>query len=203
MRHGVPEGPNAEAPIPGSATPDTRAARADPRVAGELYRTALVGDRRVVAMTVLGALFVASLVEQQSDSRAAWPWCAACVAVAGVRLLLNRPARSDKPAIAPLDRRRWLALLFLASATWGLGPPLFLLDDPSADTLVTGIFLAAAGLTAPLLAAWRPAVYVWLLPALLPLLVTLALRPLIGALPVPASSFLLASFVAGLLKQSP
>ena len=58
-----------------------------------------------------------------------------------------------------------------------MGPPLFLLDNPSADTLLTGIFLAAAGLSAPLLAAWRPAVYPSLLPALVPLLVTLAVTP--------------------------
>jgi signal transduction histidine kinase len=192
--------PSANAAIPDSEVPDARGARADPRVAAVLYRTALDGDRRVVVMTVLGALFVASLVERESTSRTAWIWCATCVVLAGVRLLLNRPHLFGKPAAPELVHRgRWLALLFVASAVWGAGPPLFLLDHPSADTLLTGIFLAAAGLSAPLLAAWRPAVYLSLLPALLPLLATLAFRPSIGALPVSASSFLLASLAAAFL----
>src|SRR6202043_1766026 len=157
---------------------DARGARADPRVAAVLYRTALDGDRRVVVMTVLGALFVASLVERQSTSRTAWIWCATCVVLAGVRLLRNSPPRwFGKPAAPELVHRgRWLALLFVASAVWGAGPPLFLLDNPSADTLLTGVFLAAAGLSAPLLSAWRPAVYASLLPALVPLLMTLAVH---------------------------
>ena len=192
--------PSAEAAIPDSDAPDAREARADPRVAAVLYRTALDGDRRVVVMTVLCALFVASLVARQSPSRIAWLWCGTCVVLAGVRLLLNRPPGLGKPA-APTrgDRGRWLALLFVASAAWGAGPPLFLLDNPSADTLLTGIFLAAAGLSAPLLAAWRRAVYFSLLPALLPLLVTLVLRPFTGALPISANSFLLASLAAAFL----
>jgi signal transduction histidine kinase len=192
--------PSANAAIPDSEVPDARGARADPRVAAVLYRTALDGDRRVVVMTVLGALFVASLVERQSTSRTAWIWCATCIVLAGVRLLRNRPPRFGKPAAPELVHRgRWLALLFVASAVWGAGPPLFLLDHPSADTLLTGVFLAAAGLSAPLLAAWRRAVYLSLLPALLPLLATLAFRPLIGALPVSANSFLLASLAAAFL----
>lgn len=192
--------PSTDPAIPDSEVPDARRARADPRVAAVLYRTALDGDRRVVVVTVLGALFVASLVGRQSPSRTAWIWCAACVVLAAVRLLLNRPLWSDKsPAPALPHRGRWLALLFVASAVWGAGPPLFLLDNPSTDTLLTGIFLAAAGLAAPLLAAWRRAVYLSLLPALLPLLATLALRPLTGALPVSANSFLLASLAAAFL----
>ena len=191
---------SADAAIPDSDVPDARGARADPRVAAVLYRTALDGDRRVVVMTVLCALFVASLVARQSPSRTAWLWCGTCVVLAGVRLLLNRPPRFGKPpAPAMVHRGRWLALLFVASAVWGAGPPLFLIDNPSADALLTGIFLAAAGLSAPLLAAWRRAVYFSLLPALLPLLVTLALRPFNGALPVSANSFLLASLAAAFL----
>jgi signal transduction histidine kinase len=191
---------SADAAIPDSDVPDARGARADPRVAAVLYRTALDGDRRVVVMTVLCALFVASLVARQSPSRTAWLWCGTCVVLAGVRLLLNRPPGfGNPPAPTMVHRGRWLALLFVGSAVWGAGPPLFLLDNPSADTLLTGIFLAAAGLSAPLLAAWRRAVYLSLLPALLPLLAALVLRPFTGALPVSANSFLLASLAAAFL----
>src|SRR6266404_1076659 len=191
---------NADAAMPGSDVADARGARADPRIAEVLYRTALEGDRRVGVITVLGAFFVAFLVVQQGASRTAWLWCGACVALTGVRLLLNRPPWLFMPAgAAPVHRGRWLALLFLASAAWGAGPPLFLIDNPAADTLLMGIFLAAAGLSAPLLAAWRPAVYLSLLPALTPLLATLALRPFIGTLPILPNSFLLASLAAGFL----
>jgi signal transduction histidine kinase len=181
-------------------TPDARAARADPRIAEILYRTAIGGDRRAVLITILGSLLVALLVQQQTASHAAWLWCGACVALSALRLLLNRPpSEAEVPLLTSADQSRWLAWLFVGSAIWGIGPLLFLMDNPSADTLLTGIFLAAAGLSAPLLSAWRPAVYVSLLPALLPLLVTLATRPLTGTLPVSTNSLLLASIGAAFL----
>jgi signal transduction histidine kinase/CheY-like chemotaxis protein len=177
-----------------------RGARADARVAQVLYLTALAGDRRVVVITLLAALFVTSLVEQQSTSRTALLWCSACAALAAVRWFFNHPPRADEaPVAANAHRRRWLVLLSVASAVWGAGPPLFLIDNPAADTSLTGIFLAAAGLSASLLAAWRPAVYLTLLPSLLPLLVTLIARPLTVAVHAPAYSLLLAALAAGFL----
>jgi signal transduction histidine kinase/CheY-like chemotaxis protein len=190
---------------PSGEASGARGARADARVSQELFRTALAGDRRVVVITLLAALFVTSLVEQQTTSRAALLWCSACAALAAVRWFLNRTRPLDEtPHAAKLHRQRWLVLLFVTSAVWGAGPPLFLIDNPSADTSLTGIFLAAAGLSASLLAAWRPAVYAALLPALLPLLITLALRPLAGAVHAgmahaSAYSFLLAALAAGFL----
>ncbi len=171
---------SAEAPIPGDAALDARAARADARVADLLYRTALAGDRRAVVITMLGSILVALLIQQQSVSYAAWYWCAACLGCAGLRYLLNRRG---------IERSRWLTLLFLTSAIWGAGPSVFLLDNPSADILLTGIFLAAAGLAAQMVSAWRAAVYFSLLPAIAPLLVTLAVR----------NNVLLASIVAAFL----
>jgi two-component system, sensor histidine kinase len=162
-------------PLPSVEPPEAGVARSDPRIAESLYRTALAGDRRVAVIMILGSIIVASLVQQQGSSRVAWFWCAACVVLSGGRLLLNRPRRLEGPC-PPTLNDRWLAMLFVSAASWGIGPPLFLLDNPSADTLLTGIFLAAAGLSAPLLSAWRPAVYASLLPALVPLLVTLAVH---------------------------
>ena len=187
----------------GSGIPDAREARADPRVTEVLYRTALAGDRRVVAITVLGALCVASLVEPQSDSHRAWLWCLSCMALACARLFFNGARSADHPSTQATARRnRWLALVFLASLAWGGGAPLLLLDNPSADTWLAGIFLAAAGLSAPLLAAWRPAVRLSLLPALLPLLAMLAmqaLRPLTGTQPLSLNAILLAVLAAAFL----
>jgi signal transduction histidine kinase len=164
-------------PLSSAETPATGLARSDPRVAEALYQTALAGDRRVAVIMMLGSVIVASLVQQQGSSRVAWLWCAACVVLSGGRLLLNRPRRLGGPyRVALKYRGQWLGLLFMAAASWGVGPPLFLLDNPSADTSLTGVFLAAAGLSAPLLSAWRPAVYASLLPALVPLLITLAVQ---------------------------
>jgi signal transduction histidine kinase/CheY-like chemotaxis protein len=184
---------------PLSEAPDARAARADPRVAEVLFRTALAGDRVATFITILVSMVVASLVRERSTSRAAWVWCAACVILAGVRWVLNRPRRAVHPPATPLARRPWVLLLFATSTVWGLGAPLLLFGNPAANALLTGIFLAAAGLSAPLVSAWRPAVYLSLLPALLPLLATLALQPFTTALPVPTNSLLLAAIGAAFL----
>ncbi len=68
-------------------------------------------------------------------------------------------------------------MLFLTCAVWGAGPAWFLLNNPSADTLLTAILLAVAGLSAPLVGASRPAVYLSLIPALVPVMLALTLRP--------------------------
>jgi signal transduction histidine kinase len=194
------EATGASPAVPQPDSPDSRLARADPRVAEALYRAALSGDRRAVIITILGSFLIATAVYRQSATLTVWLWCAACVAFAGVRLLLNRPRWSGDPSKAPLVHRGlWLSLLFGTSAIWGAGPPLFLIETPSADTLLTGILLAAAGLGAPLVSAWRAAVYISLLPALTPLLVTLAIRAFTSVSPVSANSLLLAAVVAAFL----
>jgi signal transduction histidine kinase len=184
-------------PLPSADTPETGVARSDPRIAEALYRTALAGDRRVAVITILGSVIVASLVQQQGSSRVAWLWCGACTVLSAGRLLLNRPRRLGGPFEAVL-KGRWLAMLFISAASWGVGPPLFLLDNPSADTLLTGVFLATAGLSAPLLSAWRPAVYASLLPALVPLLITLVVHTGI-AYQISTNALLLASVTAAFM----
>ena len=116
---------------------------------------------------IVGAFFVASVAQQQGSSGSAWLWCGVCVTLACTRLLT-------------VNVRPWLAMMLVTSAVWGAGPAWFLFNNPSEDTLFTAILLAVAGLSAPLVAASRPAVYVSLLPALLPVLSTLTLRPVNG-----------------------
>jgi len=162
-------------------------------VAAELYRAAFAGDRRTVLAAVLASLFAASALDQQGASKLVWLWCALCIVLAVLRLLLIGRGRAGRPEQdARTLHGRWLALLALAASAWGVGAPLFLSRNPAADTLLTGIWLAAAGLSAPLVAASRPAVYLSLLPALGPLLVTLVLQ---GS----ANSLLLAVLVATFL----
>ena len=162
-------------------------------MAAELYRAAFAGDRRTVLAAVLASLFAASALDQQGASKLVWLWCALCIVLAVLRLLLIGRGRAGRPEQdARTLHGRWLALLALAASAWGVGAPLFLSRNPAADTLLTGIWLAAAGLSAPLVAASRPAVYLSLLPALGPLLVTLVLQ---GS----ANSLLLAVLVATFL----
>jgi signal transduction histidine kinase len=174
---------NADAVVPAGAMPEARSVRANPRVADVLHRTALAGDRRAAVTMIVGAFFIGSVAQQQGASSSAWVWCGICVSLVCVRLLT---------AAGPGERPRWLALLFLTSAAWGLGPAWFLLNNPSADTLLTAILLAVAGLSAPLVAASRPAIYLSLLPALVPVLVTLTLRSATGGPLGTATPLLLA-----------
>jgi signal transduction histidine kinase len=188
---------NTEAGGPGSAIPHARTARADPRVTEALYRTVLAGDRWAAATTILGALFVASVMEQRPGSTGSWLWCCACTVLAASRPLLFRLPKVGEGEAPP--KQRWLALLFVTSATWGAGPSVFILGNSSADTLLTATLLAVAGLSAPLAAASRPAIYLSLLPALLPLLLVLTFGPLLGELDITANLVLLASLAAAFL----
>ncbi len=154
-------------------------ARVDGRVDAELYRSAYAADRRGALAGMLAALFAASALQHRGAPASVWLWAGAYVVLALSRLLLLARAKAER---AGLDHRRgrafrqtWLALLTVSAAIWGAGPPLFLAKDFASGGLLTGIWLAAAGLSAPLVAAARPAIYLWLLPALVPLLFALAL----------------------------
>ena len=152
------------------------AAAADARVTAALYRVAYAGDRRGAVTLMLASLFVASALESRPIALAAWAWCCLSVLLAGARFALLRPGRLDHATDVARLRAAWRLLLTLSSAAWGAGPVLFLARDPAANTLCTAIWLAAAGLCTPLVAAARPAIYLSLLPALGPLLVMLALQ---------------------------
>jgi two-component system, sensor histidine kinase len=169
-----------------SVATEARLARTDPRVARVLYWTALAGDRRAVATMTVGAFFIASVTQQQGASGSAWAWCGICVTLACLRLFVS-------------EARRWLAMLFLTCMLWGVGPAWFLFENPSADTLLTAILLAVAGLSVPLVGASRPAVYLSLLPALVPVMLTLTLRPAAGALAGSAIPWLLAGLALAFL----
>jgi signal transduction histidine kinase/CheY-like chemotaxis protein len=154
-------------------------ARVDGRVDAELYRSAYAADRRGALAGMLAALFAASALQHRGAPASVWLWAGAYVVLALSRLLLLARVRAEP---AGPDHRRgrafrriWLALLTVSAAIWGAGPPLFLAKDFASGGLLTGIWLAAAGLSAPLVAAARPAIYLWLLPALVPLLFALAL----------------------------
>jgi signal transduction histidine kinase len=175
-------------------------ARSEERIAEVLYRTALAGDRRAVLITILGTLAAAALVQRHGASRGVWLWCGTCLVLAAIRLLVNLPHHlRSRGTATPVRPRLWLAVLLLSCGAFGLGPPLLLRTDPSAESLLTVVFLAAAGLSAPLVSASRPAVYLSLFPALAPLLLILAIRALAGGSSAPANSWLLGAIVAAFL----
>ncbi len=156
-------------------------APADARIDAELYRSAYAADRRGALAGSIAAVFAASALQHRGESASVWVWASACVVLGLSRLLLlARVGAGTAPADQRDQRARtlrntWLALLTVSAAIWGAGPPLFLAKDLATSGLLTGIWLGAAGLSAPLVAAARPAVYLTLLPALAPLLFALAL----------------------------
>ena len=153
---------------------------ADQRIDAEMYRTAYAADRRGSLAGIPAALFAASALQNRGAPAGVWLWAGGYVVLALARRgLLARRELKTPPSQTQHDtvsRNAWLALVAASAAVWGAGPPLFLSRDFATGGTLTGIWLAAAGLSAPLVAAARPAVYLWLLPAVLPLLITLALH---------------------------
>ena len=144
--------------------------RTDARIDAELYRSAYAADRRGALAGILAALFAASALQHRGAPASVWIWAGGYVVLAVSRLVLltqlrAAPVRWDSPR-ARAFRSWWLTLLTLSALIWGLGPPLFIAKDFATGGLLTGIWLAAAGLSAPLVAAARPAIYLWLLPAI-------------------------------------
>jgi two-component system, sensor histidine kinase len=153
--------------------------RADARIDAELYRTAYAADRRGALAGILAALFAASALQNRGAPASVWIWAGAYVALALSRLVvLARRGGDPGPPPSPRARtfrRLWLSLLTVSAAIWGAGPPVFLSLGFATGGLLSGIWLAAAALSAPLVAAARPAIYLWLVPSVVPLLFALAL----------------------------
>jgi signal transduction histidine kinase len=154
-------------------------ARADGRVEAELYRGAYAADWRGALAGILAALFAALALQHRGAPDSVWLWAGAYIVLAVSRLVLltrlrAKPVHRDSRRVRTF-RSLWLTLLTLSALVWGLGPPFFIAKDFASGGLLTGIWLAAAGLSAPLVAAARPAIYLWLLPAVAPLLFALAL----------------------------
>lgn len=159
-----------------SDTPDT--ARPDARIDAELYRSAYAADRRGALAGILAALFAAFALQNRGAPRGVWLWAGAYVLLALSRLVLLARVSGQGPPSEPGQaltfRRTWLSLLTVSAAVWGAGPPLFLSLGFASGGLLSGIWLAAAGLSAPLVAAARPAIYLWMLPSVVPMLFALA-----------------------------
>jgi two-component system, sensor histidine kinase len=153
-------------------------ARGDQRIDAEMYRTAYAADRRGSLAGILAALFAASALQNRGAPAGVWLWAGGYVLLAlarrGLLARLDLTARRSDPQHERTASNTWLGLVAASAAVWGAGPPLFLTRDFATGGTLTGIWLAAAGLSAPLVAAARPAIYLWLLPAVLPLLFALA-----------------------------
>jgi signal transduction histidine kinase len=155
-----------------------QAARADARIDAELYRSAYAADRRAALAGILAVWFAAWALEPRVALAEVRIWAVTYGVLALARLALLARVRAESTAAlgprALAFRRLWLTLLTLSAIAWGAGPPLFLAKDFSASGLMTGIWMGVAGLSGPLVAAARPAIYLWLLPSVAPLLYALA-----------------------------
>ncbi len=151
----------------------------DARVDAELYRSAYAADRRGALASSLAAVFAASALQHRGAVASIWLWAGSYCVLALARLLLLarlrlRPTHSAEQG-RPQLRLVWLGLLTLSALVWGMAPPFFLSRNFASGGLLAGIWLAAAGLSAPLVVAARPAIYLWLLPSVAPLLIALFL----------------------------
>ncbi|HUN94193.1 MAG TPA: ATP-binding protein [Burkholderiaceae bacterium] len=156
--------------------PDAR----DPRVRGELDRIAWRADPRAALVTVAVAPLAAIALDARGvDARVAIGWA---LAVAGLalarsavaRTALRRPAGSK--ALRGL-RAAWLAVLGAGAMTWGSAAIALLPRDAIGAGLVGALWLSVASIATPLLAGSRPAIYVSLVPSVLPLVWGLARMP--------------------------
>jgi len=138
----------------------------------ELYRKRLCGGPAVGALAgILAALFAASALQHRGAPASVW--------ILGRRLrragpcprlvLLTQTARRTGSLGQPARRRAAFAAGWLNPAhvypAPGLGARTAVVHREGTSPtggLLTGIWLAAAGLSAPLVAAARPAIYLWL-----------------------------------------
>ena len=133
------------------------------------YRTIAVS----FALALLGWGVFALLTD---DARVLW-WSAAMHSVQGLQLLLAwRFRRQGRAALAEPQQwlRRYLAVLALSAAVWGASA-WWLLPSTNwtATSWLIGVLLAVAAAGAHLATPYRPAIYCWLPPVLLPLIAVL------------------------------
>ncbi|NKI92816.1 ATP-binding protein [Rhizobacter sp. SG703] len=138
-----------------------------------LFRQAYRSIAGAFAVALLGWGVFALLTD---EPRVLW-WSAAMHSVQGLQLLLAwRFRRQGRAALAEPQQwlRRYLVVLALSSTVWGAAA-WWLLPSTNwtATSWLVGVLLAVAAAGAHLATPYRPAIYCWLLPVLLPLVAVL------------------------------
>lgn len=141
------------------------------RVRDEQVRRLYADDSRVALASLLVAVSTAVLFHLHRPDGVALIWGAVLAVVLGGRLVfVAARRRSITPgADARRARREYLVPLVASALAWSIGPFLFFPDQAGHQALMISIWIALATAAMPIVAVSRLAIYLWLVPLLLPL----------------------------------
>jgi signal transduction histidine kinase len=150
------------------------------RVRDEQVRTLYGQDSRVALASILVAVCTAGLFHLNRPDGTAAAWGAALVLTLAARFgfVVFRRRRIRPGADARRARREYLVPLGASAVAWSVGPLLlFPADQPGYQALLIAIWIGLASAATPTVAASRLAIYLWLVPLLLPLAARFLLAP--------------------------
>lgn len=141
------------------------------RVRDEQVRRLYADDSRVTLASLLVAVSTAVLFHLHQPNGTALIWGAVLAVVLCARLVfVAARRRSITPgADARRARREYLVPLVASALAWSVGPFLFFPDQAGHQALMISIWIALATAAMPIVAVSRLAIYLWLVPLLLPL----------------------------------
>jgi signal transduction histidine kinase len=142
------------------------------RVRDEQVRRLYADDSRVTLASMAVAVATAVLFHLHSPDGTALIWGGVLGAVLAGRLgfVLTRRRHIVPGADARRARREYLVPLTASALAWSVGPFLFFPSDHAGyQALLISVWIALATAMTPIVAVSRLAIYLWLLPLLLPL----------------------------------
>ncbi|HTT13079.1 MAG TPA: hybrid sensor histidine kinase/response regulator [Burkholderiaceae bacterium] len=141
------------------------------RVRDEQVRRLYAEDGRVALASMAVAVAVAGLFHVHQPDGKALAWGAVLVVLLAARVVYVgvRRRRIAPGADARRALREYLVPLGASALAWSIGPFLFFPDQPGYQALLISIWIALATAATPMVAVSRFAIYLWLVPLLLPL----------------------------------
>jgi signal transduction histidine kinase/CheY-like chemotaxis protein len=142
------------------------------RVRDEQTRRLYAQDGRVAAATIVVAIFAAALFYRRSGDAVVLAWGAALVATLALRwaFVAWRRSRIAPGVDARRARREYLLPLGASALVWSAAPFLFFpAGHHGYQALMIAVWIGLASAATPTVAASRLAIYLWLVPLLLPL----------------------------------
>jgi signal transduction histidine kinase len=150
------------------------------QVRDEQVRRLYADDNRVAFASMAVAIAVAVLFHLHQPDGSALAWGAVLVVVLAARLVFvaSRRRHITAGADARRARREYLLPLTASALVWSVGPLVFFpADHAGYQALLISIWIALATAATPIVAVSRLAIYLWLVPLLLPLSARFLLAP--------------------------
>jgi two-component system, sensor histidine kinase len=160
--------------MPAAALPPTLLARARADQVHQLYRQ----WHRTTASMVFGALLLCTVLWGHAPPEWMAAWFAAILANQAWRGILTRAYRRARPPLSDASRwgRRWAAGSAVAGTLWGVAAVAMYPASPAHEALLIvclfGVVMGGLNLTA----VWKDSFYGFVVPALVPLIVRVALE---------------------------